>query len=263
MSKKSIVNSEKFANTSSRNRSFATVVYLESAPENWRALLEDLKIPCLISPYHDKDTNPDGSPKKPHFHILFHFEGKKSVEQVRELVATFGGVGVEVVNSMRGYGRYLCHLDNPEKAQYNISDVVSIGGIDYADLIRSAADRHAIMRQMAEFCIQNDIVELSDLYEYALFNNEEWFQALNDSCAYLFDKYIRSRRHRLRPPVDDVSGNEDVSKCSKDVSDSSTWCGATREEWEKLYSYAIKEPPQSSEKSSDGEKPAPDDELPF
>ena len=96
-----------------RFRNFATIVYPESAPADWQNILADLKIPCLISPLHDRDFNPTGEPKKPHFHVLLTFEGKKSVEQIKELIRPFCGVGVEVVQSIRGYTRYLCHLDNP------------------------------------------------------------------------------------------------------------------------------------------------------
>lgn len=47
-----------------RTRNFGTVVYPESAPENWQTILSELCIPCFISPLHDKDINPDGETKK-------------------------------------------------------------------------------------------------------------------------------------------------------------------------------------------------------
>ena len=39
----------------SKNRIFAFLIYLDSAPEDWVALLETLGIPMAISPLHDKD----------------------------------------------------------------------------------------------------------------------------------------------------------------------------------------------------------------
>lgn len=47
------------------------------------------------------------------------FDGVKTIEQAKDLFEQIGGVGCEKVNSIRGYARYLCHLDNPEKAQYD------------------------------------------------------------------------------------------------------------------------------------------------
>ena len=56
-------------NGTGRTRSYATVVYPESAPD-FLERLNDLKVPCFVSPLHDKDFNPTGEPKKPHYHVL-------------------------------------------------------------------------------------------------------------------------------------------------------------------------------------------------
>lgn len=66
-----------------RVRNFATVVYPESAPENWQDILSRHCVPAFISPLHDKDINPTGEPKKPHYHVVLMFEGKKSLEHQR------------------------------------------------------------------------------------------------------------------------------------------------------------------------------------
>lgn len=48
------------------------------------------------------------------------FEGVKTSEQAKEVFSAIGGVGIEPLKSTRAYARYLCHLDNPDKAQYDI-----------------------------------------------------------------------------------------------------------------------------------------------
>lgn len=96
-----------------RTRNFATVVYPESASGDWMEKLADLKIKAFVSPLHDKDKNPDGEPKKAHYHVILMFDSVKSVEQVKEITDEIGGVGVEKINSLRGYARYLIHADNP------------------------------------------------------------------------------------------------------------------------------------------------------
>lgn len=180
--------------TSSRHRSFATVLYpFESAPDNWLDIIAELKIPVYVSPLHDQDKNPTGEPKKPHVHVLMYFEGKKSIEQVQEIVKTFGGVGVEVVSSLRGYARYLCHLDNPEKAQYDISQVRCYGGANYHDICNLAADKYKAIREMKDFCLENNILAYCDLFDYACDNREDWFVVLCDNGTYVMKEYLKSK----------------------------------------------------------------------
>lgn len=175
-----------------RTRSYATVVYLESALPNWKYLLSDLHIPCLISPLHDKDINPNGEPKKAHYHVLLLFDSVKSEQQARDVISAFGGVGCEKVNSTRGYARYLCHLDNPEKAQYSMCDVEELFGADYQALIPNNSDKYGMIRDMREFIKNNHLYYFNDFFDYCAENNEDWFRLLCDSSAYIIKEYMKS-----------------------------------------------------------------------
>lgn len=175
-----------------RTRNFATVVYPESAPENWIDIIRDSHVNALISPLHDSDINPDGEIKKPHFHVLIMFDSVKTIEQFDDFSKTFGGVGKEKVNSIRGYARYLCHLDNPEKASYDINSVISIGCEDYFDIISLPTDKYGNIRDMMRYCIDNDITNFSDLLLYASENNESWFRCLVDNGTYVIKEFLKS-----------------------------------------------------------------------
>lgn len=179
--------------TDTRTRNFATVVYPESAPSNWQDLLSELFIPAFISPLHDKDTNPTGEPKKPHYHVLFIFEGKKSIEQVTEIINLIGGVGIEKVISKRGYARYLCHLDNPEKAQYDTSSVRSLGGADYIYEIGLVTDKYKAIGEMIDYCKDNNIISYSDLLEYCRVERFDWFRVLCDNGTVVMKEYLKSK----------------------------------------------------------------------
>lgn len=176
-----------------RVRNFATVVYPESAPENWREIISESKIPVFISPLHDKDLNATGEPKKPHHHVISMYESPKTEAQAREFFKSFGGVGCETVKSVRAYARYLCHLDNPEKAQYSIDDVLSYGGADYIHAIGTASDRTKAIREMIAWIEENDIISFAELLRYASVNRSDWFDCLTTSGAYITKEYIKSR----------------------------------------------------------------------
>lgn len=176
-----------------RFRNFATVVYPDSAPENWPEILSKQFIPAFISPLHDKDKDPTGEDKKPHWHVVLMFDGKKSIEQVTEIFNLIGGVGCEKVNSIRGYARYLCHLDNPEKYQYNQSDVRCLSGADYPSTIGLAIDKYKAIGEMIDFCEENDIVSYSELLKYCRLERFDWFRVLCDNGTVVMKEYLKSK----------------------------------------------------------------------
>ena len=179
-----------------RTRNFATEVYPESCLDNWVDLLRDLKIQCFVSPLHDKDKKEDGTPKKPHWHVQLIYDSVKTVDQVKEDCSKFGGVGVEVIRSKVVYARYLCHLDNPEKAQYLISEVMQFNGADYLATIRLCVDKNKCIYEMMDWVNKEDIDYFSDLMDYAAAEQPEWFDCLNNSGAYSIKEYIKSRTYK-------------------------------------------------------------------
>lgn len=178
----------------SRNRNFSSIVYPESAPENWQAILVEHFVPCFISPLHDSDLDPTGEPKKPHHHVMIMFDGVKTNEQAKEIFDSIGAVGCEVVKSLRGYARYLCHLDNPDKAQYQIEDVLSFCGADYTGVIGLAIDKYKAIGEMIDFCDDHGILSYAELMSYCRTNRFDWFRVLCDNGTYVLKEYLKSKR---------------------------------------------------------------------
>ncbi len=177
-----------------RTRNYATVVYPESAPENWQEILSEQCVPSFISPLHNKDKNPTGEDKKEHYHVVIMFESTKTAEQAIEIFTKIGGVGCEKVNSIRGYARYLCHLDNPEKAQYNQDDVHCLGGADYFATIGLPTDKYKAIKEMIDFCNESGIISYSDLLEYCSVERFDWFRVLCDNGTVVIKEYLKSKR---------------------------------------------------------------------
>lgn len=177
---------------SNRVRNFATVVYPESAPENWQSFMADMCIPCFISPLHDQDIDPGGEPKKPHHHVMIMFEGVKTREQAQEVFDQIGGVGNETVQSIRGYARYLCHLDNPEKAQYSPDDVIAYGGADYITTIGLVIDKYKAIGEIMDFCVNNGVYGYATLLMWCRVNNPGWFRVLCDSGTFVIKEFLKS-----------------------------------------------------------------------
>lgn len=185
--------SDKKSTGKGRTRNFATVVYPDSAPENWAEILSKQFIPAFISPFHDKDKNPTGENKKPHWHVMLMFDGVKTSEQAISVFDLINGVGCEVVQSQRGYARYLCHLDNPEKYQYNQSDVRCLSGADYPSTIGLAIDKYKAIGEMIDFCEENDVVSYSELLKYCRLERFDWFRILCDNGTMVMKEYLKSK----------------------------------------------------------------------
>ena len=184
---------EKKSTGRGRTRNFATVIYPESAPENWQEILAEQFVPAFISPLHDMDVNPDGEIKKEHYHVMIMFEGVKTQEQAKELFDKIGGVGTEIVQSQRGYARYLCHMDNPEKYQYPPEKVRSLCGADYTGTIGLVTDKYKAISEMIDFCEEHNIISYSDLLVYCKYERFDWFRVLCDNGTVVIKEYLKSR----------------------------------------------------------------------
>lgn len=184
--------------TDSRTRTWTFVLYEDSAPENWRQLLDDMHIEWVESPWHDKDINADGQPKKKHKHILLLFAGKKSYEQIKEITDELQQPIPQRCHNAKAMVRYMAHLDNPEKAQYNVNEIAAHGGVDIAELLRpSSSERYTLIREMIDYVRSAGVTEFQDLMDYAAAERfDDWFPLLCDSCAYIVGQYIKSQRHR-------------------------------------------------------------------
>lgn len=178
---------------SGRTRNYATVIYPDSAPSGWKEILTQQFIPIFISPLHDKDINPTGEPKKPHYHIILMFDSVKTKEQAKEIFDKINGVGIEVVNSVRGYARYLCHLDNPEKYQYSPDDVISLCGADYNSIIGLATDKYKALGEMVDFCEKYNVVSFYALSKYARTYRADWYRILCDCGSVFMREYLKSK----------------------------------------------------------------------
>ena len=183
-----------------RTRSWTFILYPESAPENWRETLDELFIEWVESPLHDKDVDPEGQIKKAHWHILLMFPSVKSYEQVLEITEKLNAPKPEKAMSAKGVVRYMLHLDNPEKYQYDKSELKAHGGADLAELLRpTLSDRYALIKEMIIFIKENDIIEMTQLLDYAIEERfDDWFPLLADNSAYIIGQYIKSNRHRQR-----------------------------------------------------------------
>ena len=194
-----------------KSREWWCAVYPDSAPDNWRELVQETFLEAYISPIHDKDVNPDGSPKKAHYHVVLAWPGPTTFTNAKNIMKDFGGViQPKVIGSLRGVCRYLCHMDNPEKAQYSPADVVCYNGADWETVINLKSDKYISIEEMQDFCDKYKITSFLKLNTYARAHRKaDWFRCLCDSGAYIMREYCKSLEWQLNnegvvPSIDDI-----------------------------------------------------------
>lgn len=184
-----------------RARAYAFMLYDDSMSDNWREVITETHVPTAVS-YHDKDTNPDGEIKKPHYHVLMSFDNKKSVDQIVDVVVNLcndtGGVPApETVGSLRGYARYLLHLDNPEKYQYDRDALQLFNGFEFDALISREDDDFVMLGEIFNYVDDNDIRYTSELMRKLKVDNFDLFK-LACKRTYAVVEYIKSYAYEQR-----------------------------------------------------------------
>lgn len=182
-----------------KKRNWAFVLYPESAPADWLEQLRLTGLQCAISPLHDIDLNPTGEPKKAHYHIILCYSGPTSYNVVKTLTDKLNQPIPQALEQVRGYYRYLTHKDNPEKAQYSESDIRTLNGFNISDYVELTKSEVIEIKKNLQQLIRNlDLLEYSDFMDY-LQDNELNLEYDVASCnTYFFEKYITSRRNKLK-----------------------------------------------------------------
>lgn len=183
--------------TETRTRNWTFIIYPESVPVNWRDFLDELHIPWVESPLHDKDFNPDGEIKKSHWHILIMSSTLKSYKQMLEITRKLNAPNPQKVSDVKGIVRYFAHLDNPEKFQYDKTEIIEHSGADVTGYLSATTkERYQLINEMMEYADINNITEMKDLLNYARIHRfEDWFPLLCDNSAYIVEMFVKSNRY--------------------------------------------------------------------
>jgi len=186
----------------SRIRNATFLVYPDSAPENWIQILRDLKVPFIVSPLHDKDKDLgelDGDlcplPKKPHYHVAVTCEGVHSLDYFQDLAKLVNGTIAWKIENLRSMLRYFCHMDNPEKYQYNQNEMMAYCGADLSALFKLQGQQLLdAVRCIIQTVRDESIYSFQDLVYYLHDNNQEdWLAVVTQQASIFFSAFMRDR----------------------------------------------------------------------
>jgi len=186
------------SNVTKRYRSWTFVLYPESCPADWEETL--IGVPFVRSPLHDMDANADGSPKKPHWHVLVSFDSMKSYEQIKELTDALNAPSPQSCKDSRALCRYFLHLDNPEKAQYRREDLLVGGGFDIDNALKLSksaedAEERTFVQRIRDVIQEHNMVEFEDVFDYVMQELPEQYHLFKQN-SFIIVQVIKSKRHR-------------------------------------------------------------------
>lgn len=143
-------------------------------------------------------------------------EGKELYNAYDKDGKSFGQI--QKVKSRCGMAQYLCHMNNPEKAQYDTTEIQRYC-IDEEKLVQylgGSYNKHQVIREMKQYCRENEIIYFSDLCDYAEeYHPETWEKALNDCAAYIMDKYIKGLSYKYRSSAQDKANEAYRKYCEE------------------------------------------------
>lgn len=187
-------------------------LYENSSPVDWRTLIRESGYECVWA-CHDKDVTAAGEPKEPHVHVAVRFSHTVDADIAKDVLASFGvkEASVQFRDSWRAVCRYMVHMDDPDKYQYDPSIVEECGGADWRVEIYRTSEKYAIVCAMQDWCDDPENrkpngcpPQFSDLMRFARKNNQEWFMALCDNSAIVMREYCKGNRHDWRDEMYEV-----------------------------------------------------------
>lgn len=175
-----------------KKRNWAFILYPDSAPSDWRDKIKLYGVPCAVSPLHDSDLTDDGtSTKKPHYHIILAYKHPTTFNNVCNFVSDGLNQNKKVIpiQDLLAYYRYLAHLDNPEKSQYSVDDIVTYCGFKTP---REKMDTDECVVGLFDFIRDNQITDYAYLIDVLSQGGEIDLLQYAVCHAYAVISYLRS-----------------------------------------------------------------------
>lgn len=178
-----------------KERYFTFIMYEDSRPEDWKEKLQSTGLQFVISPYHDKDINQDGTKKKPHWHVLIIFNGPSTLKNANRISESINATICQPVKSTTGIIRYFSHKDNPEKAQYNENEITGINGPDIEELSKSltTSEIEIIKRDIVHLICGLGFTEYAETYDYMDKHELRQYMKVFSNNTYFFKAYLQSK----------------------------------------------------------------------
>lgn len=181
---------------------------------NWVNDLEDTLLP-VVYVLHDKDVydkdkfdkktgliiHKKGEFKKSHYHISFYYGNATKFTTALDIVELCGGCRLEPIVDRVKDVRYMTHIDYPDKWQYNIDDVKTLGNFPLEKYYYSDEVEIEIhIQDMLDFCKLNYLWTLNQFIDYARVYRKDWWSLYlgRNKCRAIISDFIKNQGYEVR-----------------------------------------------------------------
>ena len=161
-----------------------------TAPDDWKEQLKQTGLAFNVSPLHEFDVNPDGTPKKPHWHVIVSWGNSTTYRSAKNLCNLLNSPMPKLLRNVNGAYRYHTHMDNPEKYQYKEQSECFNGWerpLDSNEVTR-------IKREIYTMVFLENITEYAELLVVCSEHGQEYFDVACNNTVYC-DRICSSYRH--------------------------------------------------------------------
>lgn len=178
-------------------RNWKCIIYPDDIGDDWLSKLDDVGVPMLVSPLHDRDVKSDGTGelKKPHRHVLIALTAKQKYSVVLGWMAPLGVRILKVVKDIRRDERYWCHLDSPSKWVYDVADLICLGGYE-CKYLGERYDMSAL-QQIHDLVEGLGITNYADLSNEIIMNHTDLISTFLRYPAH-FNNFCHARSYMVR-----------------------------------------------------------------
>lgn len=188
-----------------RVRHFSSVLYPNDGidiPE----LCKNFPYQCCLSPLHDsdiKDTD-TGELKAKHYHFIMTVKGKISTWQFYQALSSTFGLNqfntLETVGDISKLVRYHIHLDDPDKFQYDPSNILDFGGFSSLKYLGESGDLMTDLLKLKNIVREKSFLFYAELDDYLEENDTVLWTSLHMNRSLQKDilDYCKSREYLMQ-----------------------------------------------------------------
>lgn len=155
---------------------------------------------------HDKDINEQGEIVEPHTHFLIDYRTPRRISTIANIFKVDNNF-VELVRNKHGMLRYLTHLDDEEKYQYDPNEVLTNDKLTYNEVVLSG---ELTNRDIVNYLKQGKGLELIDIVSPHRLRSIQSFLHFDNSNAMINE--IRDLRDHIIEIKDSIQAIDNIAK---------------------------------------------------